>query len=116
MDENKTTDNRFVRLLGEYNKGRALLELEADLADLVQSVQDVGKAGELRVVVKVAPQSGKGSDAMSVTVDINNRQPKHPLATSLFFTGNDGELSRVPVNQRDWIDEAEEKLKAKKQA
>lgn len=109
MTDTPTTDTEvsaererlpFAAWLQDLRHGAAHAELTDALAELVSAVQTTGKAGELRLVVKVKP-SDSGATQVIVSDDVVLKAPEPSRPISLFFVDEAHNLTRDdPFQQR----------------
>lgn len=104
--------NTFARTLAELGKGNSLAELSASITEIVQAVRATGKEGKLVYTIRIKPVSSDGGQVV-VSDKIDPDVPKPDRKTTLFFTTEDGDLSRRDPNQTDWLEE-QERLAAEK--
>lgn len=88
----------FADWLREQRKGLTHDELSDALHELIAAVNDTGKAGTLTLTIKVAPL-GKTGDVLQVTDAVKLTPPKRDRDASLFYTDDDGNLSKSDPNQ-----------------
>jgi len=94
----------FSLFIVELNEGSTHAALSADLAELLRTVQNTGRAGSLTLKVKVAPatRTNSGSvDKVTVTADRKLELPKPDQASDFFWLTEDGETSRNHPRQHD---------------
>ena len=90
----------FAAWLQDLRHGAAHAELTDALVELVAAVQTTGKAGELRLTVKVRP-SDQHVTQVIVTDDVEVKAPKPTRPISLFFVDEAHNLTREdPFQQR----------------
>jgi hypothetical protein len=99
--------NTFATTLAQLGKGASLAELSAELTKVVTAVRTTHKAAELKYKIKIVPVKGTDGTQVIVTDDVSVKMPSNDRKPTLFFTDEDGSLSRKDPNQRDWLDEAE---------
>jgi hypothetical protein len=88
----------FIALLQGKTGGVTLPQLDAELAELIQTVQTTGRAGTLTYKVKIIPNAKKGV-RVEDTVDV--KRPKEEVGVSFFFVGPGGSLLRNDPNQTE---------------
>lgn len=93
-------NNGFGVLLSQMRKGQSHDELSRRLAEVVQAVQETGKAGSISYTVKVKPATKGNGVAVIVEDDIKHKLPQGDR-TSIFFATEDGQLSRNDPNQQE---------------
>lgn len=91
----RKTFNSYVT---EQRNGALHEELSEELAALVKAVQDHGKAGSLSLTINVKP-GAKGTRTLVVTDDVKVKAPKGDRPASMFFSDEDGNLSRNDPTQ-----------------
>lgn len=97
----------FTHLLPELQKGRVNDEITQKLAEVAQAVIDTGKKGSVTLTLNVEP-TGDGA-AVKVKDALKAVVPEPDRRATLFFVGDDGELSRSDPRQTDIEDELERK-------
>lgn len=92
----------FLDWLADHAQGHVADTLTADLAELVQQVDHVGKAGDLVIKVHVEPGGGnQPTRQVKTSVTVTSKLPQFDPAESLFFVGSGGGLHRDdPFQQR----------------
>ncbi len=88
----------FIALLQGKTGGVTLLQLDNELAELVNTVRATGRPGTLTYKVKVIPNARKGVK-IEDTVDV--KRPKEEAGVSFFWVGDGGELLRNDPNQTE---------------
>lgn len=102
VDEAEAT--RFSDFLEEHNSGKSDNIASDALRRLVEAVRETGKKGSVTVKVDVAPL--KDAEGMvTVTVNVAEKLPITPPRPAIFFTDDDGNLSRRDPSQRTLFDE-----------
>lgn len=91
----EVVDNPAIRpfrdVLAEFAEGATEQELGEAMWDLVQRVQDTGKAGSLQLTIKVQP-NGRGQ--IEVLDEVKLRLPEFSRPTTAFYTDRSGNVSR----------------------
>lgn len=88
----------FADWLAEQRKGHAAAEAAAALNELIEAVQEYGKAGQMSLTIKVKP-AGSGGSTVFVTDEISLRLPKSEPEAALFFVDDDNNLVRTDPRQ-----------------
>jgi hypothetical protein len=88
------TDNGFARMLAIHRDGQTLTELATALQQLLQAVESTGKAGSLRLDLKVRPTGRGKSLAVVVVSDVSVKPPLPEPESTLFFVGERYVLTR----------------------
>lgn len=92
-------------ILREYRNGRAADVASQKLAELVQAVDETGKAGSLTITFKVKPEKGGGSQK-TIACDVKAKMPDTDLPEAVFFSDGDGSLHRADPQQREMFKDA----------
>lgn len=92
-------------ILREYRNGRAADVATRKLAELVQAVDDTGKAGTLTITFKVKPEKGGGSQK-TIACEIKSKTPDADMPEAVFFSDAEGALHRSDPQQREMFTEA----------
>lgn len=92
-------------VLREYRNGRAADVASQRLAELVQAVDETGKAGSLTITFKVKPEKGGGSQK-TIACDVKSKIPEIDLPEAVFFSDAEGSLHRADPHQREMFTEA----------
>lgn len=83
--------NAFLRTLAELRKGMAMTEATNEMARVIQEVQKTGRAGEIKVTLKITPT---GEEEVAIEDSITSKVPKKATLPTTFFVTEEGELSR----------------------
>lgn len=87
-------------VLRDIRKGR-VVDLATDrLAEIVQAVDETGKAGELTIILKVTPEKGGGSQK-TLTAKVKAKIPEADLPEGIFFSDSAGDLHRTDPAQTE---------------
>lgn len=86
----------FTDTLNQLRFGTLNDDLSAELNKLVQTVANTGKAGELKLTIKLKP--GKGGQ-IEVFDDITVKAPKEERGSSIMFATPEGNLQREDPRQ-----------------
>jgi uncharacterized protein YabE (DUF348 family) len=89
----------FTDFLREQRAGETEEELARALNELVESVQQTGKAGTLTYTIKVAPVSKETSGQFIVHDDVKLKAPKLSRGATLFFGTPENNLVRTDPRQ-----------------
>lgn len=95
-DGEKHIDPSFNSLLTQHRMGGCLDELGQAIRNIVDAALLTGKPGGITLKIVIAPTK---SAAIEIYDDIQVKMPKAEKAGSLFFAGEDGQLSRNNPNQ-----------------
>ena len=86
----------FDEVLRELGEGATNSELSEALWDLVQRVQDTGKAGSLSLSIAVGFD---GHGRVQIKDEVKVKLPEHNRPTTAFFVDREGNASRRDPNQ-----------------
>jgi hypothetical protein len=89
----------FADFLLELRRGAAHDELTEALRGLVAAVAEHGKPGDLTFVLKIKPASS-GAETVFVTDEVRVKPPKGERPESLYFTDDEGTLTRSDPRQQ----------------
>jgi hypothetical protein len=89
-------EHPFVAWLSAHKGGSTLIELDGAFADLVKEVRELGKAGTLTLVAKIATQGV----THTVTEDVKVKMPEPPQTADYFYADDDGALHRDDPRQQ----------------
>lgn len=87
----------FAEFLQMQAKGKTHAELSNALHELTGRVKDTGKKGVLTYVIAVEPMSE--IDGVKITDEIKLRMPEHKRETSVYWTDDEGNLTRSDPRQ-----------------
>ena len=96
---NEPVNNTFIGVINNLRKGKLLTEVSEQLQALTQAVMEHRRPGKLTLTIKIAPQ-GDG-DVVVLTDDVEIKAPKTSPTGSVFYTTDDGLLSRDDPNQKE---------------
>lgn len=103
--------NLFATTLAQLDKGNSLAELSAAIVKIVAAVRATGKKGTLKYTLTIQPVPNTDGAQVICVDKVDPDVPEPDRRATLFFTGEDGTLSRRDPNQRDWIADQEEMAK-----
>lgn len=87
-------------VLREYRNGKAVDLASQRLCELIQAVDETGKAGELTIKIKVKPEKGGGSQK-TLAIDVKSKAPEIDLPEAVFFSDSGGDLHRTDPAQQE---------------
>ena len=90
----------FIQTLSRLNKGGSCEELDAHLARLTQQIRATGKAGSITIKLSIKPVNSDG-EMVEISDKISIQEPDLPRRSSLFYTTEEGTLSRQNPNQAE---------------
>lgn len=85
----------FTDVLRDHRGGKLVEHLTAEFGDLLEAVNETGKAGTITLQLKVAPTKGD-EDTLQVTPNVKLSKPTKDLATAMFWQDGEGSLLREP--------------------
>lgn len=88
----------FAEFLQEQSQGRTHAEMSEALYDLAARVRDTGKKGSVTLTITIEPAKGD-EDVLVVGDEIKLKLPEFPRKPSIFYTADDGNLSRTNPTQ-----------------
>jgi len=86
----------FRDILAELGEGSTESELSEAMWDLVQRVQDTGKAGSVTLTIAVSPN---GAGRIEIKDEVKLKLPEFARPTTAFFVASQGNLSRRNPDQ-----------------
>lgn len=89
--------DEFIAFLRQCRRGDLVRDLADATTDVVQRVRETGRAGTLKFTMKFSPESD--GEMVQIEDDISVTMPKAKKGKSMFFTTEDGSLSRTDPNQ-----------------
>jgi hypothetical protein len=87
----------FAVFIQDQRAGALHNELSEALAEVVQRVIDLNKAGSLALSIKVSP-AGKGQAAVFITDEVKSKPPEDKQSF-MYFSDGHGNISRSNPNQ-----------------
>lgn len=88
--------------LKSQRKGAFIEDFEEKFAELVNAVHDTNKGGKITVTLKIKPlKPGVEADTVTLDDDIVLALPKADKKSSVFYTTQNGTLSRTDPNQME---------------
>ncbi len=88
------SNKAFALTLQDLRDGRVHAELTQQFGELVNKVQETGKAGELTLKIKVKPATRGNVDKIMIADAITINMPKPERGEDVFWLTEDNELSR----------------------
>ncbi|CAN7473563.1 hypothetical protein LJR175_003176 [Variovorax sp. LjRoot175] len=92
----------YSLFINELNEGSTHAALTADLKELLQTVQNTGRAGALTLKIKVTPAikgTQGGVDKVTITAERKLELPKPEQPADFFWLTDDGETTRQHPRQ-----------------
>jgi len=88
--------------LKQQRKGAFIEEFEEKFAELVHAVHDTNKGGKIRITLNLKPlKPGVEAETVTLDDDIVLTLPKADKKSSVFYTTQEGSLSRTDPNQME---------------
>lgn len=94
-----SSTDEFIAFLRQCRRGDTLRDLSEACQEVVQRVRETGRAGTLAFTLKFSPESD--GEMVQIEDDIAVKMPKAKKGKSMFFTTDDGGLSRTDPNQME---------------
>ena len=94
-------NNLFLDALDGLAAGSLIPDLSADLAELVKSVQALGRSGSLTLRIVASPGAEPGQVAF--VADKSIRPPRETHPPTVFFAAASGQLFRKDPNQPELL-------------
>ena len=88
----------FGDVLAELGEGATQQELSEALWDLLQRVQDTGKAGSLTLVIAAAPN---GAGRVEIKDEVKLKLPEYARPTTAFYLDRSGNATRRNSDQSE---------------
>lgn len=88
------TQKAFAVILQDLRDGRVHAELSQQFGELVNKVQETGKAGELTLKIKVKPATRGNVDKIMIADAVTVSMPKPERGEDVFWLTDDNDLSR----------------------
>lgn len=110
---NETTDsidNTFAVTLGQLARGRVLAELGDAQRKAILAVRETGRKAKLTLTLTFDPVKNAEGEQVDIIDDIRVSTPKPTRRASIFFTEDDGGLSRTNPLQRELFEEQKPRL------
>jgi hypothetical protein len=98
MPDQKLAIRPFDQIVREINGGRLVVELTNELTDVIAAVRRSGKAGEIRLSLKLKPR-GDMNQQIEVVPTVKGTQPEASRPISIFFVNDDNGLQREDPTQ-----------------
>lgn len=97
-EKNQQENSMFIKTISHLNKGGTISELDENLAELVRQIRATGKPGSLTLKLTVKP-----IDSEAKTIEVKDKitlsVPDIPRRSSVFYTNEDGRVSRTDPEQ-----------------
>lgn len=90
----------FLNTVSQLSRRQLMSELDDALAEVVSSVKTNGKPGTLKLSLTIKPRDADVS-SVDVIEDVKVSLPSRKRMGSIFFTLDDGGLSRVDPAQQE---------------
>lgn len=87
-----------IEVLGQIDGGAFVFDLNERFAEMVMKCSELGKAGEMKLTLKVKP-NGQNSVGITESVAFKVPEPTHGV-TMFFVSPEDGSLSRDDPRQK----------------
>jgi len=94
----------FLELLQNFRRGDLLHHCDTMLTELMAAVAETGSAGAMTLKMEFKPNK---AGQLEVTMKPTSKKPVRELGKGIYFTTEDGRLTRRDPNQMDIEDEIE---------
>lgn len=103
----------FIDSLIAMRNGGCAIDLEQGLEDVVKAVRATGKDGKLTLVLTVKPaEKGPEIGTLFIKDEVKVTAPKPDKKLTLFFAGDNNQLSRKDIRQGEFdLAEAEAEIR-----
>jgi hypothetical protein len=85
-------------IIGEIENGQFLHEATKAFNDVMEGVNETGKAGKIKITIDVRPT---GKNTVSVVAAVDEKIPEHTRPVTTFYVDKQGQLTRRDPNQPD---------------
>lgn len=99
----------FMEFLRTFRRGQLLSECDEKLETVIAAMNDTGGDGELTIKL---PFKRNKAGQIECTPKITPKIPQRQMGTGIYFSDDDGRLSRRDPNQMDIEDEIERRRQA----
>ena len=99
----------FLEFLQTFRRGELLRESDNQMERVVQAMSETGGDGE--ITIKLPFKLNKAGQ-IECTPKVSAKVPQRPMGTGIYFSDDDGRLSRRDPNQMDIEDEIERRRHA----
>lgn len=89
----------FADILVELDGGRTHNELSQAFHELTEAVHEHGKKGAIQFTLSMDPISKSDSETVKLSASVVAKKPKGDPRSSIFFIGDDGNLTRDQPGQ-----------------
>lgn len=100
MNDNTQAPRSIMQILPELRRGGLVEEISQRLSELTLDVLGTGKAGVVTVTLKLRP-SKLAHNAIDIEDDVKVKTPKPDTKSSMFFSDEEGALTRTDPNQEE---------------
>lgn len=97
-------DLNFLEFIQTFRRGELLRNCDAQLSDIITAMDGTGGDGEL--TIKLPFKTNKAGQ-IECTPKVSAKVPQKPLGTGIYFSNDEGRLTRRDPNQMDIEDEIE---------
>lgn len=94
----------FLEFIQGFRRGELLETGDQKMTELVEAIRETGNGGSL--TLKVGIKVNKAGQ-LEIVPDITIKKPTRSMGTGIYFTTDDGRLTRRDPNQMDFEDELE---------
>lgn len=94
----------FLELMQNFRRGELLHQCDQMLTDLMEAVAETGSTGSMSLKMDFKPNK---AGQLEVTIKPTTKKPVRDIGKGIYFTTEDGRLTRRDPNQMDIEDEIE---------
>lgn len=98
-------DLNFVGLLSSHRRGELVREADDLLSEMVAALTEYGGTGELTLKLNVKRNE---AEQLEIQPALNMKKPRRTLGMGIFYTSDDGKLSRRDPRQDDFLDDLDD--------
>lgn len=99
MPDQAPDTKTFPEIIRELDRGRLQSELEEKLTDVVEAVLESGKAGNLKLEIRVKKAGGGDSNQLLLDAKVTTKEPQVEKPTTLYFADGENHLMRRDPRQ-----------------
>lgn len=98
-------DLNFLGLLSAHRRGELVREADDLLSEMVQAIKDFGGSGELTLKLKIKQNE---AEQLEMQPSMNMKKPRRTMGVGIFYTTDEGKLSRRDPRQDDFLDDLDD--------
>lgn len=94
----------FLEFLQTFRRGELLAAGDERLTELMEAIRETGQGGSM--TIKIGVKVNKAGQ-LEITPDLSIKRPLRAIGTGIYWSSDDGKLTRRDPNQLDIEDEIE---------